>query len=143
MLWILEPVRRLLEVLGQACILASRSLVDLPLSETFRPSEVRLAQVRLEQVRQAEVRPGEVCSAEVRSVEVRPAKVRPAQVGQAQIRFAEVRLREIRTYFRILLPPPIPDLDTLLEEVEMFWVGHGVKVLSEIKSRCSRQCTSV
>jgi hypothetical protein len=83
-------------------------------------AEVRLVQIRLAQIRLAEVRPPEFRLGEVRSAEVRPVEIRLAEV-----RLKQVRLAEIERCLRVLLPPLIPDFDSLFKHREMFGIRRG------------------
>ena len=97
----------------------------------MRPAEVRPAEVRPAEVRPAEVRLDEGRLAEVRFPEVRRVEVCPAE-GRAPLRSAPLRSaplrsgRECWTGFSTL--QSVPDIDALLEELEMLCIGHWLRL---------------
>jgi hypothetical protein len=61
---------------------------------------------------------------EVRPVEFCPDEVRPHEIHVIEVHLSEVRLVEVWTNGRLFQPPSVPDIDPLLEEFEMLWLGH-------------------
>jgi hypothetical protein len=89
-------------------------------------------EVRLEEVRVREVCLTEVCLVEVRFAKVQLAEVRTTEIRhfeihsfEIQLEVGQVRALEIGTYFAFLIPPVVPGLDTLLENLHVLRVGHG------------------
>src|SRR5262245_61478338 len=82
-------------------------------------SKGRLAEVRLD-----EFRPVEERAAEERLDEFRIAKVRLPNVRAAEFRLGEVRLAKIGPRIRMLLPPLIPGIYSLVNKFKMFFVCH-------------------
>jgi hypothetical protein len=99
-----------------------------------RPSEVRVTEsraskIRPSEVRLVEVRPGEHCPDESRFAEVRVTKIRPFEVRIIEVHVGEIDAvkvcaSEIQVHPKTLFPPPLPDFDILLEQGELFGVGH-------------------
>ena len=102
--------------------------------EEIRLAEVRIAEVRPAEVHPVEVRPDEVCPDEVRPVEARPDEVCPDEVSPVEDRSSEDRLAEdrpveaglpkVRPGLGMIFTPSIPRLDALIQDGEMFRVGH-------------------
>lgn len=70
------------------------------------------------------VRPVKVRLADFRLVKVRLTKVRSAEVSLVEVGPTEVRPDKIRLFCRILLSPPIPDIHSLLQNLQMLWIRH-------------------
>jgi len=72
---------------------------------------------------EGQVGPAEV-SAEVAAAEIGPEEVSGAEVGSGESDPSESGLGEVRRDVLVPLPPLIPRLDTLLQDLEMLGVGH-------------------
>ena len=100
------------------------SAAEVGLTEVCE-GEGRAPEVGLTEVCEGEGRAPEVRLAEIRHEQVRPLEVCFAEVCEGQDRPLEVRIGQLRLYFRILWPPLIPGLNTLLEDVEMLRFCHS------------------
>src|SRR5262249_51850167 len=49
-------------------------------------------------------------------------------VDLAKTSFTEISLAEVRSNVFVLLPPLVPRLDTLLQDLEMLWVRHRARL---------------
>src|SRR6476646_825451 len=76
------------------------------------------------EIRPGEIHPSQVRSAEISCAEVRISEIRPAQICPSEVSSAEVRLAQIRHYVWVAFAPFIPRLDSLLNDLEMFFIGH-------------------
>jgi hypothetical protein len=80
----------------------------------FRPREVRLAKVCLTKVRLPEIS----------AAEIRPAKVDPTEVPTPEVFPTKMRLAKVGRGAKALQSPLIPFPNPLLENPEVFLVGH-------------------
>src|SRR5208282_250142 len=113
----LEEVRPAKVRSNEVCSLKIRS-GDIRTPEVSIPKK-RQPKICLRQVCPAKLCIPEVCPGKVGSVEVRPAEVRLAKACTRQACDAQIRIN-----IGLLLPPPIPLPDPLLEDFEMFRVRH-------------------
>jgi hypothetical protein len=118
---------------------AEVGLAEVRIAEV-RPEELHLAEVRMAENRAAEVRP-----AEVRPDEVRPGEVHLVEVRPGEVRLVQIRLAEIKPYIRILVsPPPIPYLDPLPQDRQVFLIRHsGLTLLSAEDRRGGRRSSLI
>jgi hypothetical protein len=61
---------------------------------------------------------------EGRSLQVRRAEVRRGEVGSAEVHLNEVLPTGFRNLVRILLPPPVPRLNSALQYLDMLRIRH-------------------
>ena len=79
---------------------------------------------------------GEIASVEIRFMEICFVKYCPFEVSHCDVSLSEVSASELKPdeislnkggpNFRILSAPPVPNGDSLLEDLEVFFVGHRV-----------------
>jgi hypothetical protein len=60
--------------------------------------------------------------------EARPDKGRPTEVRPDEFRPVEVRSVKVGDYPRIAPSPFVPSVDPLIENLEVFRVGHGLNL---------------
>ena len=87
--------------------------------ETFRRVHSGLRKYR------GEASLNKVRLAEVRHTEIRPAEVRPAEVHPVEVLPVEIRPAEFRISVKFGHAPPVPRLDALFQNSQMFFVRHG------------------
>src|SRR5208283_4482939 len=96
-------------------------------------NEIRPGEIRFPEPCKVDVRPEEVCVAEVRPGKVRSAKIRILEHCLVKVHPREVQLAEVRPLknwddLRIVPSPPVPSADPLLENLEVFSLGHGLNL---------------
>ena len=119
---VLEPIA---PKLGSPLIQGPTPAEGCPVTEV-RPNEQCAAEKR-----PAEGRPAEVCPVEVRPAQVRhcvrfaPRRFTRSRPAPSEVRAAAAHRAEVRCHVGIILLPPVPSVYPLLENPEVFWVGHG------------------
>jgi hypothetical protein len=54
--------------------------------------------------------------------------LRPPEVQSRELYTCYIRIEEVRFRIWVLLPPSVPSYDPLLENLDVFWVGHGLNL---------------
>jgi hypothetical protein len=78
------------------------------------------SQVAARQLGVIEVYPPEIDSLKIPLLEFREAKVWPFPYSESRVHST--------TKTKMLFPPTVPGVDTLLKYLEVFWVGHGLNL---------------
>src|SRR5436305_3983798 len=87
-------------------------------------SEVGSGKVDSEEVGIQERSPAEVDSAEVGPEEVGIGRIGATKVGPLEVSTEEVGPEEVWRNVRVLIPPLIPCLYALLQDLAMLWIHH-------------------
>src|SRR5260370_25545553 len=118
------------------------SIVEVGYAEVST-AEVGTAEVGCAEVGTAEVGTAEVVRAEFGTDKVGFAEVSIIEVGTAEVGFAEVSTAEVRSCCCWILPsPPIPNILSLSEYVELVLICHVVYLLCSVLiiERCGYVC---